>query len=118
MGKMSMPGLGLRVDTLRWILFCALLAAKSKPGLRVKSGCGSHAPASGGSCRWHARRAQPPHVSNTRRMITNAMTTQKRVTSWTAYLVLAGEPLPGGLTARPDRSPRFATTPPGSSAMG
>jgi hypothetical protein len=44
-------------------------------------------------------------VSNTRRMITNAMTTQKRATSWTAYLVLAGEPLPGGLTARPDSLP-------------
>jgi len=44
-------------------------------------------------------------VSNTRRMITNAMTTQKRATSWTAYLVLAGEPLPGGLTAHAARSP-------------
>jgi hypothetical protein len=37
-------------------------------------------------------------------MITNAMTTQKRATSWTAYLVLAREPLPGGLRLmQPDR---------------
>ena len=44
-------------------------------------------------------------VSNTRRMITNAMTTQKRATSWTAYRVLARGPLPGGLTANAARSP-------------
>src|SRR5579872_7390272 len=36
-------------------------------------------------------------------MTTNAKTIQTRATCSVAYLVLAGEALPGGLTARPDR---------------